>query len=150
MKPNHPVLSSLIKLHAYLGGQIFENRKRAERLAEDMRHVEAVIKMLSPGFNVRGIAARRRYKGNAWFKRGTLFRCAMDVLREAEGPLTAREITERMLAERSITDATPKEVRDLMGGVQTSLRNQDGNTVESVGEGMPSRWRPIADSQPLC
>lgn len=66
MKPNHPALSSLIKLHGYLGGQIFENRKRAEQLADDMKHVEAVIRMLSPGFDTRRIAVKRRYKGNAW------------------------------------------------------------------------------------
>jgi hypothetical protein len=62
-------------------------------------------------------------------------------LRGAEKPLTAREITERMLAARKVTDATPKEVRDLTGGVQASLRNQEGKTVESVGEGMPLRWK---------
>jgi len=48
MEPNHPTLSALIKLHADLGGQIFENRKRAEKLAEDMKHVEAVIRMFAP------------------------------------------------------------------------------------------------------
>jgi hypothetical protein len=55
-----------------------------------MMQVEAVVKMLLlPGFNVGGIAAKRR----PWFKRGTLFRCAMDVLRRAGTPMTARQIT---------------------------------------------------------
>jgi hypothetical protein len=52
-----------------------------------MKHVEAVIKMLSPDFNVRSILIRRRHKGNAWFKRGTLFRNAIDTLRNAALPL---------------------------------------------------------------
>jgi hypothetical protein len=54
MKANHPALSSLIKLHAYLGGEIFKNKKLAEKLADDMRHVEAVIRMLNPGFDTAG------------------------------------------------------------------------------------------------
>lgn len=141
MKPNHPALSSLIKLHAYLGGQIWENRRRAEKLAGDMMHVEAVIKMLNPDFDVRRIAVKRRYKGNPWFKRGTLFRRSLDVLRTATKPLTAREITEAVLAARGVTDATPKEIRDLTGGIQASLQNQKGKTVEIVGEGMPMRWK---------
>ncbi len=141
MKRNHPTLSALIKLHAYIGGEIFKNKKHAEKLADDMRHIEAVIKMLSPGFNVRAIAVRRRYKGNAWFKRGTLYRHAVDEMRKAETPLTARELTERMLAARKVTDATPKEIRDLAGGVLTSLRNHQGDTVEIVGNGYPQRWR---------
>ena len=36
--------------------------------------VEAVVKMLQPGFNVASIAAKRRNKGNPWFMRGALFR----------------------------------------------------------------------------
>ena len=141
MKPNHPTLSALIKLHGYIGGQISENKGRAERLADDMRHVEAVIKMFSPDFNVRGIAARRRHKSNAWFKRGTIFRTAVDLLRKIDRPLTVREIAEHMLASRNVADASSKEVRDMMCGITTSLRNNDGKTVETVGEGFPARWR---------
>jgi|NGEPerStandDraft_6_1074524.scaffolds.fasta_scaffold272314_2 hypothetical protein len=59
-----------------------------------MMQVEAVVKMLQPGFNVAGIAAKRRNKSNPWFKRGTLFRSAVDVLRRAATPMTAREIAD--------------------------------------------------------
>jgi transposase len=38
------------------------------------------LKMLQPGFNVASIAAKRRNKSNPWFKRGTLFRSAVDVM----------------------------------------------------------------------
>jgi nicotinic acid mononucleotide adenylyltransferase len=85
-----------------------------------MKHVEAVIKMLSPDFNVRSILIRRRHKANAWFKRGTLFRNAIDTLRNAVLPAAAREITERMPAARKVTDAIPKEVRDLICGLRAS------------------------------
>jgi hypothetical protein len=140
MEPNHPVLSSLIKLHADLGGQILANRKQGAKLAEDMKHVEAVIKMLSPGFNTRAISAKRRFKGNPWFKRGTLFRAALDALRESGKPMTVREIIEAMLAAKGVSDAPPKAVRDLQGGVMASLRNYEGKAVATVGEGMPARW----------
>lgn len=139
--PDHPVVDYLVRLHADLGGQIFENRKQAERLAENMKHVEAVIRLYDPTFNMKRIACRRRYKGNPWFKRGTLFRGALDVLREATEPLTVRQITERMLAAHGVTDASVKAVRDLTGGVQASIQNHDGGAVVRVGEGMPGRWR---------
>jgi hypothetical protein len=45
-----------------------------------------------------------------------------------------------MLARKGVTDAPQKGVRDLAGGVQSSLRNHDGKSVETVGEGMPVRW----------
>jgi hypothetical protein len=141
MQDNHPILSGLIKLHADLGGQIFENRKRAEKLAEDMKHVEAVIRMFEPSFDVRKISMKRRYKSNPWFKRGTLFRHAIDALRVAEKPLTAREIAEAMIHAEGVSDPMPESVRDLIGGVNASLQNNAGKMVEKVGEGMPARWK---------
>ena len=140
MEPNHPTLSALIKLHADIGGQILANRKQAQKLAQDMKHVEAVIRMFSPGYDVTAIAAKRRNKSNPWFKRGTLFRSAVDVLRNAETPMTAREITQRLLASRGVT-ASPKQVRDLQAGIQTSLRNKAGGAVIAVGEGFPVHWK---------
>jgi hypothetical protein len=47
-----------------------------------MRHVEAVIKMLDPGYNLARITVRRR-EPNKWFKCGTIYRRTVDVLRTA-------------------------------------------------------------------
>jgi hypothetical protein len=139
--PDHPAVEYLVRLHADLGGRIQANKAEADRLAEDMRHVEAVIRMFDPDFNVRGIAARRRVQGNPWFKRGTLFRHALDVLRTATAPVTVREITATILAAEGITGATAKQCRDLEAGVRSSLENHAGRTVERMGEGVPRRWR---------
>src|SRR5712672_26839 len=85
-----PALFALLRLHADLGGKIKENRIQAKKLAADMVHVEAVLKMLEPGYNVRAIAARRRNQRNRYIPRGEGFRRALGVLRDAEGPLAGR------------------------------------------------------------
>ncbi|MDE2228962.1 MAG: hypothetical protein KGL11_07980 [Alphaproteobacteria bacterium] len=131
---------ALLRLHAELGGKIKANRTEAKKLAIDMMHVEAVLKLLDPSFNVRVIAPRRRNNKNPWFKKGEMFRHAIDVLRRASGPMTAREITEALLRSCGVEPDT-KSVRSLFGGVQGSLRNHDGVTVKRSGEGMPARWR---------
>jgi hypothetical protein len=136
---HQPAMYALLRLHAELGGKIKDNKKEAKRLAKSMLHVEAVLKMLEPGYDVRPISVRRR-KPNPWFKRGTVFRHALDVLRTAERPLTTKEITARMLSAKGITNAAPKAARDLAGAVQSSLRNHSGKGVTAVGEGMPARW----------
>ncbi len=141
--PDHPAIAYLVRLHADLGGRILENRKEAKRLAESMKHVEAVIRLFDPAYNVTRIAARRRYKTNGLFKRGTILRNALGVLRKAQGPLTAREITERMLAERGAAMPAAKAMRSLIASVQTSLGNQDDRTVMRVGEGIPARWKAV-------
>ncbi len=100
ISPDHPAVDYLVRLHGDLGGQIDSNRKEAKPLAEAMKHVEAVIKLFDPAYNVSRIAMRRRNRKNKWFPRGTMVRAMFDVLKAAEGPLTTREITVRVLAAR--------------------------------------------------
>jgi hypothetical protein len=96
--PNHPAVPYLVRLHADIGGRILQNKKEGLRLVESMKHVEHVIRMFDPDYNMRSISIRRRVTGNPWFKRGTLIRHALEVLRTAGEALTARQVTERMLA----------------------------------------------------
>jgi hypothetical protein len=141
--PNHPAVAYLVRLHADLGGKIWENRKEAERLADAMRHVEVVIKLFDSGYNVRRISIRRRHKGNAWFKRGTLFRHALEILRKAQEPLTAKQITERMLLVRGVRNVASRDVSNLAASVSASLQNNRGKIVARIGDGVPSRWKVI-------
>ena len=76
--------------HAALAGKLIDSKAESRRLTVCMMQVEAVMKMLAPGFNLQTIAVRRR-KPNPWFKRGTVYRAALDVLRGAPGPMTARD-----------------------------------------------------------
>ena len=50
--PKHPAVPYLVRLHADLGGQIKANQTEAVRLADAMKHVEAVIKIYDPEFSV--------------------------------------------------------------------------------------------------
>jgi hypothetical protein len=130
---------ALEALHAELGGKILENKKEAARLAQCMVHVEAVLKMLQPGYDVRPIAVRRR-KPNPWFKRGTVFRHVLDVLRTAQGPMTARQITEAMVRARGVKTPPADDLRVLIGSVLSCLQTHDGKTVRVAAEGIPKRW----------
>src|SRR5712671_3142837 len=142
--PDHPAVAYLARLHADLGGRIQANKAEAAKLATDMRAVEAVLKMFDPDYNVRAISARRRVTGNPWFKRGTLFRAALDVLRAAPEAMTTRQITDAILAAKGVTDPAPKQRAGLEAGVRSSLENHAGKTVERVAEGAPKRWRLLS------
>jgi hypothetical protein len=58
--PDHPAVDYLVRLHADIGGKILQNRKVMERLKDDMKHVEAVIRMFDPSYDVAAIVGRRR------------------------------------------------------------------------------------------
>ena len=137
-----PAINTLERLYSELGGQIVENKEEAQRLARQMLHVEEVIKLLDPTFNLRRIAAKRR-KPNPWFKQGTVYRRAVDVLRTATEPLTAREIAEQVLAAANVTNPDKAALTDLIGTVLASLRNHDGKGVQRANEGSPAKWTII-------
>ena len=124
-------------LHAELAGKLLANKREAIRLRTAMMQVEAVLQMLRPGFNVASIAAKRRNKSNPWFKRGTLFRSAVDVMRRAQAPMTAREIAEALIAGKAVP-ATRKQFKDLQAAILAALRKRDGAMV--LGLGTPARW----------
>ncbi|HUZ31450.1 MAG TPA: hypothetical protein VMV19_04985 [Xanthobacteraceae bacterium] len=140
-----PAIHALKRLHAELGGHIKDNRREAKRLAENMKHVEAVLKMLNPAFNLQSIAPRRRNKQASPYKRGEVFRAVLDVLRAADRPLTSREISEALLHKAGIAEPPLKQIRDMVGSVHTSLRNHQGNTIDRVGDGIPARWQVLTD-----
>jgi hypothetical protein len=142
--PNHPAVAYLARLHSDLGGQVLEQEKEAKRLADAMRAVESVIRLFDPDYDVRRIAVRRRNRNNRWFKRGTMFRAVLEVLKTAPGPLTVREIVLQILAAQGETAPDLKAIRGLEGGVRACLANKDGRTVARVGEGMPARWSIIS------
>jgi hypothetical protein len=70
-----------------------------------------------------------------------LYRRAVDVLRTATEPLTAREIAERVLVTANIRRPDKAALADLIGTVLASLRNLAGKGVQRVNEGSPAKWR---------
>jgi hypothetical protein len=72
--PKHPAVAYLIRLHADIGERIIDNQREADKLAQEAKAVESVIRMFDPEFEASTIAARRRVTGNPWFRRGTLFK----------------------------------------------------------------------------
>src|SRR6266446_6425008 len=140
IKSKQAVLT-LSQLHAELAGKFAENRNAGIEIKTAMMQVEAVLQ-LQPSFDVRSsITAKRRNKSNPWFKRGTLDRSALDVLRTATAPMTAREIADALVAHKA-PQATRKQAIDLQAAILVALRKRNGGAV--VGEGTPARSRLTA------
>ena len=129
-------------LHAELAGKLLENKRAAVKIRTSMLQVEAVLKMLRPDFNIALIAPKRRVVGNPWFKRGTLFRSAVDVMRPTGTPMTARQIADRLIAEKA-PQATRKQAIDIQAAIVAALRKRHGGMV--FGEGAPAVWRLTQD-----
>jgi hypothetical protein len=72
----------------------------------------------------------KRRKPNPWLKRGTVYRRAVDALRTATEPMTAREVADHgVLAAANIKRPDKRALADLIGTINSSLRNQAGKGV---------------------
>lgn len=138
-----PAIATLERLHMELGGKLLENRQTGQDLAEHMRHVEAVIKLLDPTYNLARITVKRR-KANGWFKRGTMYRKAVDVLRTADRPLTATDIAWKMLEAANIRNPTKTDAQVVAQGILRGLLSHNGRGVQNVAEGKPAKWKLTA------
>jgi hypothetical protein len=133
---------ALLRLHAEIAGNIVKNRDERKRLRRQLDHVDAVLRMLEPAINVH-VAAVQKRKSNPWFKRGRLFRAAIEAMQAAARPLSSREITLAVLTRRGITEASPQAVRDLVCSIERSLGYHRGRSIEAVGS-RPVHWK-LAD-----
>jgi hypothetical protein len=134
-----PAIATLERLHMELGGKLLDNRQQAQELGEQMLHVEVCIKMLDPTYNLARITVKRR-KANGWFKRGTLYRRALDVLRKAEQPMTATDIAWKMMEAADIKNASKTDAQVVAQGILRSLISHNGKGVQNVAEGKPAKW----------
>jgi hypothetical protein len=137
--PRHkPATRALLRLHADLIRKLETSRHDRPSLRVDIWHVEATIRLFQPGVRIGG-----GRKPNPWFRHGTLFRGAIEVLKAAKRPLSAPEITLALLQQRGVTDADPAAVYDLRRSVERSLVYNRGRSIAAVGS-RPVHWK-LAD-----
>lgn len=134
------VLTALKDKRARLDGEIKARRYQISRLGMEMAHVDAVIRMFAPGYDVEKIATKRSFgKNPAGVPKGTGSRHTLSVLREAGAPLTANEIAGRVLAKLGKEDSA--EARRMLAAtiVSTFTRRKDGAVVYDAAT-HPGRW----------
>lgn len=83
-----------------LRGIRLDHDNEAEHLADIAAIDRVLVNVL--GFTGAIDALTRDYRREALFRRNELRRMVCDVLREANGPLTARQITERVIARKGL------------------------------------------------
>src|SRR6185312_398015 len=128
---------ALNRLHAELGERIRENAREARKLRTDMKHVEAVMKLLNPDLNLATIAPRRRYRVNPPWRRRHMFGEIAKVMREAAAPMTAQEIA-TVLASNYKMVLEKTKMNALASNVTQALKHR-GDSVKGDGK-RPQRW----------
>ncbi|MDD5273817.1 MAG: hypothetical protein PHU14_14005, partial [Methylovulum sp.] len=77
------VISALVAKRSELAGQVAHHKKEAARLSEDVKLLDATIRLFEPDYKTEAISPKRYQEKNAFFKHGEGGRTVLDILREA-------------------------------------------------------------------
>ncbi|WP_299785950.1 hypothetical protein [uncultured Marivita sp.] len=141
-RPN--TVSGLVAKHAELSALRDRYKAEIKKLTVDIDHLDAAIRLFDPNADTYAI---KQYVTKHRARKGSVKRFVLDCLREADEPLTSRQITERWAAERGLVcdDATYATLRKRIGACIKGCRDQGlvvdhGWTKDHDGNGPYKLW----------
>lgn len=73
---------------------------------------------------------------------GQCGRRGLNVLRDAQRPMTVRQVAKEVLSDCGVDEPEPDVLRRVQNAIETSFRHYRGRTTESSGQ-YPAQWRAI-------
>lgn len=152
--------ASLEKRYSALTGQLreaHENIARIQREIERLPEIEASIPKLEaliasaamlledadPSWRREQTPAIKPWTHGIPVPFGSCGRRGMEVLRQADKPMTARQIAFEVLRQSGVDEPDKPTIQRTLNAIEASMRKFRGRTVESSGK-YPAQWRSIA------
>lgn len=121
--------------------QLAEMEGNLKRLRDSAKKVASVIRLFDAEFREESVAPVKPYSRRLPIKTGDTSKTALDILRTAAEPMTAREIALEVLERHGITDADSKLRQATTNTVDSTLRAHQGRVLVH-DDSWPKRWRP--------
>ena len=138
------VISALVDKRARIDGEIKMRRFQITRLEMELAHVDAVIRMFRPSYDIAKIATKRTFgKNPAGTRKGDGVRMALTVLRESREPLTTNEIAACILVKLG-KPSCPEALAMLAGNIQANFSRRTDGAVRLDATVYPGRWNLAA------
>jgi hypothetical protein len=126
------VVSGLVSKRAEMTGLIEYHRKEMGRLAGDLVHLDASIKLFAPDLDVGSLRPRAHRRHNAYFRSGEVPRFILDTLRRTGGPLTSRSIAEHVMSATALA-SSPAMLAAIQKSLLIALKSLSGKGVVRDG-----------------
>jgi hypothetical protein len=98
------VVSGLLAKRGELIAQAEHHRRELDRLAQELGHVEATIRLFDPSYQVSGLHRRGRTPRQQWFRAGECQRLVLETLRDASEPLPDGAVSQTLAARKGLND----------------------------------------------
>jgi len=133
------MITGLAKARAAIATDIAETQARLGKLAKDLAHIDATLRIVAPDFQVESAGPIFRPPSD-WSKRGEMSRVMLDILRTARNPMTAREIAAQMIVERGLV-ADAATLNTMAKRCSTALRALSQKGLANWEEGEAGFWK---------
>ena len=134
------VLSALFGKYAEILGHLKQCERRADNHSQSLSHIEAVIRLYRPQWTPEGAKPRKPHKPSRWPTKNAGMRTALLILREAQTPLTTREIVVRVLDRLKMPEPDYDDLKLICSSFNSALRNRAAKGGVVLVEGRPVRW----------
>lgn len=127
-RPN--TVSGLLAKHSELMALREKYKAEIKKLTVDIDHLDAAIRLFDPNADTYAI---KEYVTKHRAEKGSVKRFVLNSFREADGPLTSRQITEAWAADRGLAadEATLNTLRKRIGACIKTCVNQE--LIEDCG-----------------
>lgn len=139
------VVSGLIAKRSEMAGLIEHHQKAIARLAADLTHVDATIKLFSPEVDLRTVRAKTHRVRNQYFKPGECQRLILEIYRDAAGQeLSSRQVAEQMVLRKGFEN-TSDMIEQMQKNAVAVLRRLEGKLFQlGNGIGRAQTWALIS------
>jgi hypothetical protein len=118
------VISALRSKRAELSGELIAIERRIVQLRADIASLDGAIRVFDPTAAPDKIRPILRRKKPTPIPRGQCSRTVLDLLRHAQGPMTAREIAAQLAARYQINASDSGAMKALVAKVRNTLVRQ--------------------------
>jgi hypothetical protein len=98
------VVTGLVTKRGELAGEVEHHRRELQRLADELGHVDATIRLFDPSYDLSTIRTRKRGHRHQWFGQGECQRLVLEILRETTTPLSGNNLTHALLVRKGLED----------------------------------------------
>ena len=128
------VISALVSKRSEVAGLIDHHKKELSRLADEVKTLDASIKIFDPTYRIQGIKPRAYRKQNIFFKSGEANRLLLDILRDANEPLSALAVVDAVIERKALT-LSDEQLPKLKASIGNTLKAQSkSGLIQEVGK----------------
>jgi hypothetical protein len=135
------VISALTSKRAELAGLIDHHRKEINRISDEVKTLDATIKLFEPEYRISSIKSKRHQRKNSIFKHGEANKLILDILRDSGKPINTVNIALEAIKRKglSLDDQSLRLFKNSIGSALARYK-QSGLIVEHGKDKGVSVW----------